>query len=631
MTTASPPPAPDTAAWPPLDAHRANAGRALVQWAAAADDSLPRLCLLRGARASGKSHLLAWFLVGAATHPRTTAHATVPSEGLTTDALSWEMSRQLGYGPLPPHRLLDRVATDQRPLLLVVPDLHLAGRGPSGRPSAQPETIVEELLNPLLEFPYVRLVAETGTTELLSTSNAGPHLIDLGAAPYPGTSQDPQRADFTTLAAALPRTTDGRPIWDQAPHTSREHILDAALEFEDGDEYEYGDGDEGAEVKGDGSAVRTLLADPGFLIHGSTTAITAALHSPTTLAPTGLRTIWNRAAPQLSGSEHSDTARAALLHAAALTTSPTLSEYLRPLAEQHQWTAMWAQHDTPVTAHCPIPATGGQLLASDPLGRLHRHDPATGARTGTLPSPTAIRPSGIAAAGPDAVLILDETGALHSLTADADADADADEDEGESEGKGKEGAVGTVLGHITSHHGAIQPGTDASADNSSRPTALGSCAESGLVAVGDTGGAVHMWSLTEYWPMPRSRRLHTVPVTAVTCLRLPDDDLTFVISAAFDGSVRLWETSQEPMESPVEQRPALVTALAAADTPAGPLIAAAWNDAELHLWHLTSGKLRTLPLLHRCSALSLSATGHLTIGGPDGLHTVRLDFTRLWG
>ncbi|MCL7493251.1 hypothetical protein M8I34_17870 [Streptomyces sp. MCA2] len=54
------------------------------------------------------------------------------------------------------------------------------------------------------------------------------------------------------------------------------------------------------------------------------------------------------------------------------------------------------------------------------------------------------------------------------------------------------------------------------------------------------------------------------------------------------------------------------------------------NDAELHLWHLTSGRLQTLPLLYRCNALTLSSTGQLTIGGPDGLHGIRLDLDRLW-
>ncbi|WUB13407.1 hypothetical protein OG528_31455 [Streptomyces platensis] len=224
-----------------------------------------------------------------------------------------------------------------------------------------------------------------------------------------------------------------------------------------------------------------------------------------------------------------------------------------------------------------------------------------------VPSPAATRPSGIAASRPDALLLLDESGPLHPLTSD------------------DVGTAALVLGHIASHHDQ-----ELSTSDASQPTALGSCTQASLAAVGDTSGAVHLWSLAEYWPRPQSRRLHTVPVTAVTCLRLPDQDLTFVISAAFDGSIRLWETSQDPMGSALEQRPALVTALAATNTPAGPVLAAAWNDAEIHLWNLNSGSLRTLPLLYRCDTLAFSSASQLTIGGPDGLHAKRLDLDRLW-
>ncbi|MGG2459804.1 WD40 repeat domain-containing protein [Streptomyces sp. RGM 3693] len=597
VPTPAPVPAPDMAAWPPLDDRRADAGRALLDWAATTDGSLPRLCVLRGARGSGKSHLLAWLLVGSHADRRTTAHATVPAAGLITDAVAWEMSRQLGYGPLPPHRLLDRVAADERPLLLLVPDLHLAGRGASGDGPAGPRQIVDELLVPLLRLPHVRAVAETGTTDLLADEVAAPWAIDLGDAPYAGTTPpaatapgDAPPADFASLDATVPRTAAGRPIWDQAPPSAREHILDAALGTDDG-----------------GSAARALLADPGYLVHGSPTAITAALRDSTTVTPAGLRAIWNRAAPHLSTAADDAPERAALLHAAALTTSPTLTEYLRPLAQAHPWTASWARHDVPVAAHCLLPGKDGSLLVADPLGRLCLHDPTTGERTGVLPSPATLRPYGIAAADPDTVLLFDESGPLCPLTPD------------------DEGMAATVLGHLAAHHGEA-----ALTSAPSRPTALGSCGRTGTAVVGDASGAVHLWSLAEYRPLPHTRRVHSAPVTATACLRLPEDDLTFVFSAALDGTIRLWETSGDPMEAPVDRRPALVTALAAADTPVGPVLAAAWNDAELHLWHLADGAVHTLPLLHRCNTLALSPSGRLTLGGPDGLHCLQLDLDRLW-
>ncbi|NUQ99111.1 MAG: hypothetical protein HOY79_22005 [Streptomyces sp.] len=61
---------------------------------------------------------------------------TIPSASLFTDAFAWELGRQLGYGPLSPDRLLERLTADPRPPAALVPDLHLAGRGPADRPPA---------------------------------------------------------------------------------------------------------------------------------------------------------------------------------------------------------------------------------------------------------------------------------------------------------------------------------------------------------------------------------------------------------------------------------------------------------------------------------------------------------------
>ncbi|MCZ0995501.1 hypothetical protein O1L44_23785 [Streptomyces noursei] len=282
-----------------------------------------------------------------------------------------------------------------------------------------------------------------------------------------------------------------------------------------------------------------------------------------------------------------------------------LTEYLRPLAERHLWTAVWAHHDVPAAAHCHLPQRDGSCSSRTPWAgstattRAPASAPVWCPPRGLRPRPRRRRPGGGAA-------VRRQRAAL-PLTPD------------------EEGPAGTVLGHIAAHHGTAALGSAPS-----RPTALGADGRSTTAVVGDAGGAVHVWPLTAYRPLPHSHRLHDVPVTAVTCLRLPDDDLTLVFSAALDGSIRLWETSGEPMAGPVERRPALVTALAAADTPAGPLLAAAWNDAELHLWHLTSGTVRTLPLLYRCNALTLSPTGRLTLSGPDGLHTLQLALDRLW-
>lgn len=163
---------PDIASWPPLDNDDRVPGQQLLDWAADSSGAGPRLCLVRGAGGSGKSRLLAWFLAGSAGHPRTTVHATVPAEGLTAQTFAWELGRQLGYGPMSPARLLDRIGRDERPLLLLVPDLHRAGAGLAQLPAATPADLVADLLEPLLLLAHVRAAVEVGASGSLPTEDA---------------------------------------------------------------------------------------------------------------------------------------------------------------------------------------------------------------------------------------------------------------------------------------------------------------------------------------------------------------------------------------------------------------------------------------------------------------------------
>ncbi|MFE2216954.1 hypothetical protein ACFW93_34105 [Streptomyces canus] len=583
---------PDIASWPPLDDDKQAPGRQLFDWVAGGDG--PRLCLLRGAEGSGKSGLLAWLLAGTVGRPELTVHATVPSEGLTTESFAWELGRQLGYGPLSPGRLLDQVGADERPLLILVPDLHRAGAGPADLPSAAPETLVAELLEPLLALPHLRAAVEVGTSGLLAAD--GVEVVDLGEADGQGTGQ----ASYAELVAAVPRTADGRPDWSQAPDMVLRRVLDKALCAND-----------------QGAAVRGLLADPGFLVHGSATALTAALTDERIPVPGRLREVWRRAAPELTA-YHTDSAeRAALLHAAAVDTDPDLTEYLRPLAHRHWWSAVWARRALHVSALALVPGVERGLLASDPTGRLRTYDVGSGAELGGTASPsvgasdgaaapsgrpTFVQPRSVAPRDARSALVLDRSDALLPLVTEDDPTA------------------AFALERIAEHHGAA-----ALAGEESLVTALGSGGtRSPYAVVGDRGGTVHVWSLGEYQDAPRSCHVHEQPVTAVTCVDTADG-LTLTFSAGADGSVRLWETaSAEPMPVPVQQRRYLVTALAAADTPVGPVLAVAWSDGELHLWHVLSGEVRVLPLLRPCDALSLTPEGLLLVGDPEGLYAVRL-------
>ncbi|MFF4056659.1 hypothetical protein ACFYZ8_43785 [Streptomyces sp. NPDC001668] len=591
---------PDIAAWPPLDEHERAAGRQLLDWAADDSGARPRLCLVRGAAGSGKSRLLAWFLAGSAGHPATTVHATVLAEGLTAESFAWAAGRQLGYGPLAPARLLDRMSEDERPVLLLVPDLHRAGAGPADLPAAAPAPLVTELLEPLLSLPHVRAVVEVGESGLLPADDAETIDVGDGATARPGTG----RQSFADLVATVPHTAEGRPDWAQASAPVLRHVLDAALRADD-----------------QGAAVRGLLSDPGFLVHGSVPALTAVLADERIAVPGQLRRVWRRAASGLTAQDDDSTGRAAVLHAAAVDTDASLTEFLRPLARRHWWSAVWARPDVPVTALALLPGAGRGLglLAADVTGRLRTYDVDTGAGTDVHAGSGAgfvhagsgagfVRPGSLAPRDARSVLLLDDRAdALLPWVPEDDPTA------------------AIVLGHIAEYHGS-----QALAERDARVTALGGGPESPYAVVGDGSGALHLWSLTEYQDSPRSRPVHERPVTAVACLHLSDKDLTLVFSAGLEGAVRLWEASAEPMPDPVERRGSRPTALAAADTPVGPVLAVAWDDGELHLWHVFSGRVRTLPLLHPCAALALTPEGLLVVGDPEGLYAVRLRLDVLW-
>lgn len=575
--------APEFTAWPQLEG--VEQGGALFDWAV--DREGPRICLVKGPQGSGKSRLLAWLLAGSSTAsvPATTVHATVPAEGLCTEVFAWELGRQLGYGPTSPDQLLNRVALDQRVLFLLVPDLHRSGRGPVDLPQSRPEALAQDLIRHLLALEHVRAVVEVGDSGLLDDLEAA--TIACAGEPGPADEDPPSWDD---LIAVVPRAPSGAPDWTRAPEDVREQILEQALREANGRPT---------------PQVLHLLSDPGYLVYGPARAITAAIADERLPLPEGGRAIWQRAAPQLTATGRTPTERAALLHAAALGTNDRLAEYLRPLAEQNAWSAAWSRPGFPVAALGVTPDGAPELVAADALGRLVGYG-VGGENAVAVPpaAPRHLRPHQIAVRDSQSLLALDDSRALHPL---CDPDAMEAQD---------------ALARIAAHHG-----TAALASPGAQATALGGSPDGRYAVVGDGEGRVHRWFLhgpeaSESEPL--TTHLHSGKVLATACLPLPDQGLDLVFSAGLDGSVRLWETSTDPMPVPVSQRPALVTALAAADTTAGPLLAAAWNDSELHVWHVLSGTSRTVPLARPAAALAFTRDGLLAVGDQYGVWAMRI-------
>jgi hypothetical protein len=610
---------------PPPEGPAGLLAPALLDWASRTDPAAPRVCLVTGGRGTGKSRLLAWLLAVSDRDPATAVHATVPAQGQTARTMAWEFGRQLGYGPLDPGPLLERLAADPRPVRLLIPDLHLAGRGPADLPAAVPDAAVAELVGPLLALPRVRAAVEVGAEELLRTEGAlvlalptagpgetGPGATELGVTrpgvTGPGVTRPGVTVSGETGPGVMVRSGQEVPAvlppppvdWRRADPQLRASALDRALEQ---------------------GAAAALLADPGFLVHGSAVAITATLADRRVAAPRRLRAVWNTAGPVLSSGEHSDPARAAVLHAAALGRDPGLAEFLRPLAETHAWTARWHRpdlHATAVTRAGAGAVSGAELIVADPAGRLHRHDQASGALLSRITSDSRQRPSRMTAVAADSLLAVDAAGRLHTVAGGGPSTAPA------------------AIERLVRHHNAAtlaDPALRVTAVDCALVTADGpTAATAGPTAVADATGGFHLWPTGADSAPPLGHRPHRSPVAAVAVLHRPDGSVpTLVLTGGLDGTVRLWDAhSGQVMPEPVERRNALPTALAVADTPVGAVLAVAWSDRRLHLWRIFEGRLAVVPLLTGTDALALTPDGLLIHAGPAGALALQLDLAALW-
>ncbi|MFJ4848913.1 MULTISPECIES: hypothetical protein [unclassified Streptomyces] len=219
---------------------------------------------------------------------------------------------------------------------------------------------------------------------------------------------------------------------------------------------------------------------------------------------------------------------------------------------------------------------------ADPVGRLTVLDPATGAVLSRLPLDAALRPVGIAPAAGGGLLLLDADEALQTA-----------------------GAMSNALSRVADVHNAAR----------TPPTAV--AAHGSRVAVGDADGRVYVWDATAHDRGPVTRRLHPAPVTAAALVGAVG--LALCLSGGADGTLRLWETGGDPMPEPVDRREAVVTSLAAAETPSGSVAAVAWSDGEVHLWDLPAGTRRAVVPPYRAEALALCGDGTLFVAGTAGV------------
>ncbi|MFE7527919.1 hypothetical protein ACFU7Y_19715 [Kitasatospora sp. NPDC057542] len=524
--------------------------------------------------------------------------------------MAWQLGRHLGYGALEPEPLLERIAVDPRPLRLLVTDLHLAGCVPTHVAQAAPQPVITELVAPLLTLPQVRAVVEVDDPRLLRYDRALELSLPSRTPVKPSLAFGPVLpADSPWVprprAENVPPVLDGKPT---APPPAGPGATEPVLPL-----FPAGAGWRAASSEVREGAIRLayrsgiayeLLRDPGYLAYGPIPAITAALSGEA--APAELSAVWNAAGPALSSDGLHGPERASVVRLAALGHDVELAEAARPLTEGSRWNALWHRPGAAVPAVAPLPGSShgaGTVVTADSLGRCTERVLSDGSAVRRLPTQQPLVPTGLAALSPDFVLTLDDSGTLRStrLVDGSPLPATAD--------------------RLMIHH-------NAHAIDGSVAAASAIAAHQGQVAVGDTRGLVSLWSLTDHLAGPRTVRLHEVGVTAVACLTVEAGvTTTLVVSGGLDGTIRLWDsTSGEVMPGVVERRQAIPLALALADTDAaGPVLATAWSDLRLHIWHLRRARMISVPLLFSPTGMAISSDGVVIVTGPAGAAAVRID------
>ncbi|MGJ5754142.1 NACHT domain-containing protein [Streptomyces puniciscabiei] len=550
--------------WSRPAAGREPAAAALLSWLA--DPDAPRLCVVTGSAGCGKSTLLAWLIghgTRQGTRPDRRVHGFVPLSGLTALTAAWTLAEQLHMAARTPGELVEALAADERRTVLVLPELH----------EAEDAGAVAELVLALVELPHVRLLVEvrSGSVEAGVLTAAPSAVMDLDQAQW----ADPER--YAAWAATQP--ADRRTPVENPPGT---------VDLND--------------------PVAVCAADPWQVSVG---------YERSADAHGGLRAAWLRAGASLTREQTPADRAVVLLSALGDDADPRLPQALAGQAEGAAWRVVWRRVRGDVRPPWPGPARAlssgrghlaGKLVVADHQGTVRLVDEAQAAPVGRLPEPVAgVR--AVAAVPEGDVLVLDAEGRLHTRRSPAAPRAT--------------GLAALLEDRPTPLERLVEA---ARSQVGGPPVALAYV--EGLLAVGDTAGLAHVFSETDGEPRPLTARLHEGEVAAVAALRLEVSDdapgIPLIYSGGYDGTVRAWSPGAEPLASPVRSRPCPVTALAAASTDTGPVLAVAWADGLVEHEALDEGgQVRPFWSGAPVHSLALSKAGHLLIGTDETLACLR--------
>ncbi|MEU3527073.1 hypothetical protein AB0E62_24910 [Streptomyces sp. NPDC038707] len=546
-------------AWSRPEAGREPAAAALLAWLA--DAGAPRLCVVTGSAGCGKSSLLAWLI----------GHGTRDGER--------PERRVHGFVPLAGQ-------TAQTTAWTLAQQLSVAARTPGELltalsaderrtvlvlpelHAAQTPAAITELAVRLAKLPHLRVLVEVrgGSVEAAALTKPPSAVMNLDEAQW----TDPDRhAEWATRRSAVEPVHQPEP---EAVDLNDPAAVCAADPWQVSVRYERSGDDHG-----------------------------------------GLRTAWLRAGMSLTREQSPAERAVVLLAALGDDADPRLPDRLAALVDGAAWRVVWRRVRGDVRPPWPGPARAlssghghlaGTVLVSDHQGTVRLVREADAASAGRLPDPVG-QVAALAVTAEGDALVLDSRGGLHVRHAPAAPRAMGLSALLEDGPTPLEQLVETVRARL-----------------GNRSRTLAACGDT--LSVADDTGHVHAFGP---WG-GGTVRLHEGAVTALAALDLAASGengpgIPLVYSGGADGTVRAWGPGAEPLAIPVRARACPVTALAAAVTDTGPVLAIGWADGLVEHQCLDDGTVRAHRPGLAVHALALTESGDLLVGTDETLVCLR--------
>ncbi|MFD0904569.1 WD40 repeat domain-containing protein [Actinomadura sediminis] len=401
------------------------------------------------------------------------------------------------------------------------------------------------------------LVQRTGDGHLLGCR---PVAEAIRRARTPQATAHIDRALGAGMYASVPES-GGRPDWSRASGYVLRHLARHAVEA---------------------GVAPQLLADPGFLVHGEPIVVTGALET----VPGPATDAWLTVGTGLL-SANSPAERASVLRLGALLLPDgALADRLARFARHATWVPAWAS----ALPDGPGSGTVSSLALGTDADVLH----------------------GATVDGPVHTISTEDGSVLDRTSANAGTVRGlVPLPDGTLLHLGSSGDLG-LLGPDTARHDALL----ARLPGSAPPTALGADPTASTIVLGDRSGALRAVQPGTDAPADECATPFGA-IRAVTCLTTPGARLA--VFAGSDGAVRMWTIGADLLDQPAVRRPTAVSAVTSALLPDGPAFAAAWADGWIWFWRSAGEDMLLSPLGLPVRTLALRPDGTLYAAGPFGI------------